>query len=84
MEDRIKEVVSDRYTVGGIIFITAGVITTVLSLLGILGAIKKFKYMLLMVGTVIMVIVITKICIVFGHSLPHCVIGDCGVWICRC
>jgi len=49
IEDRLEEVVSERYTVGGAIFVAAGAITIVVSLLGIVGAAKKYKYLLLMV-----------------------------------
>ena len=48
-EDRLKEVLSDRYTAGGAIFVAAGVITIFVSFIGILGAARKYKYALLMV-----------------------------------
>ena len=48
-EERLEEVLSERYTVGGAIFVAAGAITIFVTLLGILGAAKKYKYAILVV-----------------------------------
>ena len=49
MESKLEEVLSEDYTAGGAIFIAAGTITIFVSLLGIIGAAKQYKYILLMV-----------------------------------
>lgn len=49
MEDRLKEVLSEEYTAAGAIFIAVGVVTIFVSLIGILGAVKNYKYLIFMV-----------------------------------
>jgi len=49
VESALEEVLSDDYTAGGAIFVAAGSATIIVAILGVIGAYKKYKYLLLLV-----------------------------------
>ena len=51
MDSALEEVLSDDYTAGGAIFVVAGFATVVVAIVGMIGAYKKYKSLLLMVCT---------------------------------
>jgi len=49
VDSALEEVLSDDYTAGGAIFVAAGSVTVLVAIIGVIGAYKKYKYLLLMV-----------------------------------